>query len=341
MEQTIPTPIKCSVVVVTHNEERNISNCLRSLIVQDYPKELYEILVVDGCSVDRTQEVVLNMAAEEHEVSIRLVTNPKRTIASNRNIGIQEADFEYVAFTDADCICPPNWLTKLTSGFQQNKDHCNLAAVGGGNRSDENSSRTSQAIGIAFQSYLAGLGTVQTKGPRSVKLVESLAALNVLYRRDRVLSVGGFNERLRNMGEDWDLNFRLRNEGYELLYLPDAEVIHKMRRNWERFAGQMFRYGKGRARLIRLNSKTINWKYLMPLGFIMGMAAFLLGGVLIEPLLFVIPLIYGILIITMALYMSYTRNRSDLFPFVVLAFLLIHFGYGIGEWYGLLSKLEE
>ncbi len=46
-----------SVIVVTRNEEKNISRCLESLIAQDYPKDRYELIVVDGASTDRTQRI--------------------------------------------------------------------------------------------------------------------------------------------------------------------------------------------------------------------------------------------------------------------------------------------
>ena len=47
-----------SVIVVAKNEEKNIADCLDALISQDFDKEKYEILVIDGGSKDRTRDIV-------------------------------------------------------------------------------------------------------------------------------------------------------------------------------------------------------------------------------------------------------------------------------------------
>lgn len=340
MEKPDTTTIGCSVVVVAYNEESNISDCLRSLIAQDYPKESFEIIVVDGCSEDQTPEIVQEFIGAEHGITVRMISNPRRTIASNRNIGIREASFEFVAFTDADCIVPPDWLLKLSSGFQDNAGKYHLAAVGGGNRSDETIGKIPLAIGLAFQSYISGLGTVQTRGPKSTALVESLATLNVMYNREHLLSVGAFNEQLENMGEDWDLNFRLRKEGYQLLYLPDTDVIHKMRQDWKEFGRQMFRYGEGRARLLSLHRESWSVRYILPLFYIIGMIISFVSGIMFQPIYLVVPILYLLIIIGIAFYQSFLQKRLKMWYLVVLAFVIIHFGYGFGEWFGVLSKKE-
>jgi cellulose synthase/poly-beta-1,6-N-acetylglucosamine synthase-like glycosyltransferase len=340
MEKPDTTTLGCSVVVVAYNEEWTISDCLRSLIAQDYPKESFEIIVVDGCSEDQTPDIVRGFMNKEPGVTVRLVSNPKRTIASNRNMGIREASFEYVAFTDADCISPPDWLKKLSSGFQYNAEKCQLAAVGGGNRSDETLGKISLAIGFAFQSYISGLGTVQTRGPKTIASVDSLACLNVMYKRERLLSVGGFNEHLKNMGEDWDLNYRLRKEGWQLLYLPDTDVIHKMRKDWKHFVRQMFRYGEGRAKLLNLHRESWSLQYVLPLVFVIGMIISLAAGIMFQSIYFTLPVLYLIIIAGAAFHQSFLSKRLDLWFGVVFAFVIIHFGYGFGEWYGVLSKKE-
>ena len=121
-----------SVIVVTYNEEDNIEDCLDSLIAQHYTLGKFEIIVVDGESQDQTAAIVQKYADIQDQ--IKLINNPKQTISSNRNMGVCEAAYDFIAFTDADCICPVNWLDILAGSFNILEGNVKyLAAVGGGN----------------------------------------------------------------------------------------------------------------------------------------------------------------------------------------------------------------
>lgn len=90
-----------SILIPTRNNEGDIERCLRSLNSLDYPKDRYEAIVVDGHSTDRTVDIAKSLNAK---VVYDLGGGKGRV--HGLNAGIDCAEGDYIAFTDADCaVC--------------------------------------------------------------------------------------------------------------------------------------------------------------------------------------------------------------------------------------------
>lgn len=100
-----------SIIVPALNEEDYIEECLKSLVGQKYSKE-YEIIVVDNGSEDKTREI-----AEKY--CDKLLFEPGIGLAQVRNKGIEEAEGDIVALTDADCIASEKWLKELEKSLKK------------------------------------------------------------------------------------------------------------------------------------------------------------------------------------------------------------------------------
>ena len=103
-----------SVVIPSFNEEERIERCLASLVRQDFPRNEYEIIVVDGGSKDKTREI-----AEKYADVVFIQTSPK--VGGARNDGTLRASGDIIATTDADTILPPTWLSRIKRGFEDPK----------------------------------------------------------------------------------------------------------------------------------------------------------------------------------------------------------------------------
>ena len=98
---TLPT---VSVIVPVYNAEKDIVKLIESLLAQDYPKELFEIIIVDNNSDDRTKEII-------KQYPVKLLEEKKiQSSYAARNIGIKNAKNEILAFTDSDCIADSQWI---------------------------------------------------------------------------------------------------------------------------------------------------------------------------------------------------------------------------------------
>lgn len=325
--------MKISVVIVAYNEEKNIGRCLDSLIDLDYPKEDYEIIVVDGKSEDRTVEIVKKYK------NVRLFVNPKRFTASSRNVGIFNSKYDYVAFTDADCSVPKDWLKILADGFKRHDDG-KLAAVGGANIAPDDSADMQMAIWLSQTIYIGNRGSVQGKRFEDDHNVESLATLNVLYDKKKVTEIGFFDEDQKHLAEDWEINYRLRKAGYWLLFLSDSYVCHAFRTSKKRFFINMIRYGLGRMTLIKKHPESFSIVFMIPILFIFGMFSPFVYIFYRNPI-FLLPLLYFPTMLTASIYLGLKHKKPNLIRLIFLSYILLHFGYAIGEIKGMFSKKIE
>jgi cellulose synthase/poly-beta-1,6-N-acetylglucosamine synthase-like glycosyltransferase len=110
---------KISVVIAARNEEKNIGACLSSITNQNYPKDLFEVIVVDDYSEDET----VNIAAKfENCKVIKLQNDSESTLQSYKKFaltrGIESASGKLIVVADADCVAKNNWLTTVASFFE-------------------------------------------------------------------------------------------------------------------------------------------------------------------------------------------------------------------------------
>ena len=117
---------KISILIPARNEADNIGNCIESILNQTYPKDLFEIIVLDDFSEDETAELVNNYA-KNNWTTIRLIAlgnyiSLDETQSFKKKaieIGIAQADGELIVTTDADCVVQPNWLMLIASVYEE------------------------------------------------------------------------------------------------------------------------------------------------------------------------------------------------------------------------------
>lgn len=326
--------INISIVVACLNEQDNIGPCLESLASIDFPHEKMEIIISDGGSTDRTQEIVTQYQLKHP--CIRLVQAKKKWTSSVRNAGVEAAKYDYIAFVDADCEVPEGWLKILSNNLlKYQSENEMVVAVGGANILPANSEGFLKAIGIILDSYLGSLGSVQGIVLKEPTLVKSVSTVNALYIKRILLEIGGFDESLLDQGEDADLNFRLHRKGYQFMFIPDSFVCHKMRSTPGKWLKNMFRYGKARARLLKRYPEMRTLSFVLPLVF---QASFVFLPAAFLSKWFLWPLLYFPLLLIYSLSQSVMKGAVSSIFMVYLAYFLTHLGYASGEWYGLLSS---
>jgi len=318
-----------SIVVVTKNEERHIRDCLESLMRLEYPKEKYEIIVVDGNSTDKTREIV-------KKYPVKLIIDKEGGLANSRNIGIQAAKGDYIASTDADCVVKEDWLRILVGSIQEAPE--DVVAVGGPNSIFEDDAPFAKLVGYMQETFFASGGAPQSYKINESKYVFSIHNCNILYKKGVLIEKGGFDENF-NVGEDAELNFRLRQKGYKFLYLPSIIVWHRRPDGLKKFIKKMFLYGDSMAKITRKHKKIIRWYAFLPT---FAMFALLVAYPLIKLFSLVVYIymcsisIYVIgLVISMAqVYRSYSSIKS-LLTLVLLP--IQHLSYGVGFLKGIIG----
>ena len=101
-----------SVVIPTYNRKDMLKECLESLFNQTYPKERYEIIVVNDGSTDGTEEV-LNEYAKKAPCAFKWFTQQNKGPCVARNLGVKNARGEIICFIDDDCVAEKKWIENL------------------------------------------------------------------------------------------------------------------------------------------------------------------------------------------------------------------------------------
>ena len=113
-----PEP-RVSVIIPVYNGEKTLTQCLDSVLNQTYRN--YEVIVVDNNSTDRTKEIIYYL--KENNEKIKYVFAERRSVGAARNEGIRATQGDIFAFTDADCICPHNWIEEIARPIKlENED---------------------------------------------------------------------------------------------------------------------------------------------------------------------------------------------------------------------------
>ncbi len=115
-----------SVAVCTYNRADILPKCLESLADQTADSELFEVLIIDNNSTDDTKKIALDFC-EKHN-NFRYIFEEKQGLSHARNRAINEAKGIYIAYIDDDAIADKEWVEKISSVIQNNKD---IAAFGG------------------------------------------------------------------------------------------------------------------------------------------------------------------------------------------------------------------
>jgi len=238
-------PIMISVIIPTYNRCQLLKECLESLGRQTYPLSDIEVMVVNDGSTDGT-EAFLEDFKTRAPFQFRYFRQQNKGPAAARNLALQNAKGNLIAFTDDDCTVDPDWLKEFAKGFQEKR----IAGYGGAVRPKED-----HLIG-EYMTRERSLEPKEIDG-RIVYLV----TCNACYRKEVLLKVRGFDETIRYPGgEDPDLSFRILEQGYELKYNPRSIVYHSYERSLGNFMKRYYNYGIGGKYTFRVWGN----KYLSP-----------------------------------------------------------------------------
>jgi O-antigen biosynthesis protein len=219
---------KVSVVVAAYNGAATINDTLAWLSRLDYPN--YEIIVVDDGSKDGTAAIV-----KQH--GVRAIQVPNGGLSRARNLGIEAAKGEIVAFIDSDAHPDPTWLYYLVCSLEEQ----NAAAVGGPNIAQRDAGFTADCVDCS------------PGNPTHVLLnddhAEHIPGCNMAYRKSVLLEIGMFDPTHRAAGDDVDVCWKLLARGHKIAFSPSALVYHHRRGTVRSYLRQQEGYGYAEAHL--------------------------------------------------------------------------------------------
>ena len=182
------------------------------------------------------------MAVAE-SLATRVISREPGGAGAARNTGWLAARGRWIAFTDADCVPSRSWLATFTAEIQRDGDEL-LGAAG------RTVGYASESSAARFVDLVGGLD-----GERHLEhpTFPFAPSCNLLYRRDALAEVGGFDERFSSY-EACDLHTRLvEHRSGPFVFAPRAVVLHRHRDSWRGYWRQQYSYGRGYAQFV--------WRY--------------------------------------------------------------------------------
>ena len=225
----LPRVPKVSVVVCSYNGAATLRGCLEALQKVDYPD--FEVILVDDGSKDSTQSIVAEFPL------VKNILQPNRGLSVARNVGMQAATGEIIAYTDSDCMPDSDWLYFLVSTLL----HSSYAAVGGPNLNPPAQGPIPAAV--------AACPGAPTHVLLSDTEAEHIPGCNMAYWKSVLEEIGGFDPEFRTAGDDVDLCWRLMQAGHRVGFSPSALVWHHRRFTMQAYFRQQKGYGEAEAML--------------------------------------------------------------------------------------------
>lgn len=210
---------KVSVIVATHNREATLASCLNSLKNQLFPKNKYEVIVVDNSSADNTKGIV-SLFLKKSKL-FKYIYEPKLGLSIARNTGIIKAKSKIIAFIDDDARADKNWLKNLIEPFSEN-----IWAVGG---------EVNPIFEIKPPKWLPKKHkyaiTIVNLG-KKIKKVPYIVGTNMAFKKEVFKKIGFFDPKIGQLGrsvvpgDEMDLCERITKAKGTILYTPYAIVNH-------------------------------------------------------------------------------------------------------------------
>lgn len=312
-----------SILIPTKNVAPYIEQVLLSLFSLDYPKECFEVWILDGYSVDGTREILGKYPVIVREASCN--------VPAFYNAVLHEARGDIIALGDGDALVDPLWLKVLVQHFSDPK----VAGAGGLCLTANPDHLVPRVIGYELKA----------RYERMPETISRIATMNVAYKKSVLMEVGGFDARF-DTGYDTDIGHRICAAGYTICFDPTAIVYHYNRPTLASYFRQQFTYGKNTAKLYLQHAHiaagdevTPFWMNVQPVIFVL--IALLLAGAVFYPVTGIVAgiFLFGLLVLYLLSAIRLCIKESDI---TALYFIILCFVRGIawtagGIWFVLTS----
>ncbi len=232
--------VAVSYVMPVLNEAGYLEAAIASIVGQDHPGA-FEIVLAVGPSTDGTADIVDQLVAEDHR--IRIVDNPGMDIPIGLNLAIAASRHPIIVRVDAHTELAPGYTSRAVATLERT----GAASLGGGMIATGKPGLQA-AVAHAYNSRY-GLGGGAYHGEQATEGPAESAYMGVM-RADALHEIGGFDETLRR-GEDWELNYRLRQAGHIVWLDPLLRVSYWPRSTLLKLHRQFFATGVWRGELVR------------------------------------------------------------------------------------------
>lgn len=320
-----------SVVMPVYNEEKYIGACIDSLLLQDYPTENMEWIFVDGCSTDKTVEL-LRSYQEKYPTLIRIYNNPDKIVPNAMNIGIAASKGKYIVRLDAHADYATDYISKCIY-YLENTDAENVGGVA--------ETKAKGFMGNAIAKMLSskfGVGNSQFRTNGESGYVDTVPF--GAFKRDVFYKYGGYDERLvRN--QDNEMNFRIRKNGGKIYMSSDIHLSYYCRDSVKGISAMARKNGMWNVITMKLCPGSMGVRHFIPLLFVASIIGLGVLG-LLHPVFWMLLGAEAVLYLLLDILFSVKQSTGfKEFLTLLILFPIFHIEYGFGSMVGLAKLFSK
>lgn len=327
MNATVPA---VSVVIPCRNEAGHIESCVRSILAQEVPAVIFEVIVADGMSDDGARDILMRLADDDPRV--RIVDNPHQIVSTGLNLGIRAARGRVIVRIDVHTEYAPDYLCQCLAVLQETG-----ADNVGGPWVAKGRGYMGRTIAATFQSPFA-VGGSRAHAPGYEGPVDTVYL--GCWTREVFNRIGFFDEELvRN--QDDEFNLRLIRAGGKIWQSPRIRSRYTTRGSLRALFRQYLQYGYWKVRVIQKHKMPASVMYLVPGVFVFTLF-FLAFASFFMPIArygLVLTLSSYVCAISVASVLTALRFGWSFLPLLPAVFACFHFSFGIGFLRGILDFL--
>ncbi|TXK72364.1 glycosyltransferase [Paenibacillus sp. N3.4] len=242
-----------SILIPAHNEEKVIGQTVSALIALDYPRDKYEIIVINDNSSDQTGEILANIQRRVPDFNLNIITTDTVTGGKGKsnalNIGFQKSKGELIAVYDADNTPERNALKYLVHALR--RDDSLGAVIGKFRTRNRNKNMLTRFINIET----LGFQWMVQAGRWQLFNLCTIPGTNFIVRKSIIEEMGGWDTKA--IAEDTEISFRLYRLGYKIKYIPMSVTWEQEPETIPVWMRQRSRWVKGNVYVLVKNFKLL------------------------------------------------------------------------------------
>lgn len=245
-----------TIGVCVRNSASTIHETIKSIMSQDYSHELMEVIFVDDGSQDNTLKIIRSYAPKM-DMKVKIFHHKWKGLGYSRKVVVDNACGDYIIWVDGDMILPSDFVSKQVKFMETHREVC----IGKGRYTLYNTD--------SLVAYLENLSAIVGLKNLRKNAYVPLGTGGSIYRVKAIKKVGGFNEALKGVGEDMDIELRVIKAGWKLS-LTSAFFYERRRERWYDLWREYFWHGYGGSKIINRikESRRVVCKFFLPVAIL-------------------------------------------------------------------------
>jgi len=215
-----------SVIIISHSSESTIASCVKSLTSQSYPKNKFEIIVVDDSSNDNSVDLAKTAGADN------VIVIPSSTTGYARNKGVEKAQGKILAFLDSDCEAKEGWLKTIEKNIGSEEKNAFTGPI-------ENGKKDSLVSWAEYFLCFCGYDDYRNRSKTRM-----LPGCNNAMSKNSYMLTKGFKNKVTSH-DDVHFGEELSSVGVNMYFIPEMKIQHLGLTIKQQFLSKMKRRGAG------------------------------------------------------------------------------------------------